>query len=1357
MQEIVQKMLNSNIRTVFVQVGNWNQTGSTVKIDYWWTSKTMEDTINAIKSYSNNQIEVHAWVIWSDEHPTDLNNPNIRSQAVSAAVSCVNTYGFDGFNDDMIEQTPNPSNGDYVAFVNALGTAMHNADKKASTDLPALYVTDIPTLYGGITNLDYVCPMLYDSEGWYENWIDDQIGAILQNSNVPVLVGMTSYKNENGRGISLAQQLEWIGHPTDSKFMGISIWSLAYMKQEEWSAWDNWAHGIKSTTSSCSGTSIGQDGCSSGTCCCSGTSNGCSILNYPTDRWQRVWYDFNTGECLGNGPDETNVQFDDNWGTGTLAYGKSDYIKFTSSRTIYLPKSGTYTFTVGSDDGVIFWIDGQLLIDNWVQRSFANNTVSIYLAAGSHKFRLDYYEDWIDARFTFSYTSPESPVSTCDSTCKEQNFAGGICRTATSENQDLIQNPSSWRFVAGPGSAYFTPEDEAQHVMALGANGAYVGVMTDVFYSVDGITLPNGATQKSHVVRFANEIHRLGGLIHMQNTPWSEDGLGWIQWDHNIINNVNGKQDEYIEWAKKSVQDIQPDIVQIMNEVIGDVPNEGHVTTDGHQLWSGDGTPQLWANYVAFANRYMAEVSKVKPNVVFSISSIPFWKLGEIADVSFNVPAGSRLIYDYHYYYAFDGVRPDKAHYGYDITEQLPYWDGDYSLGKQLSYSNWLDNAGLGALLDHGKTIFWEEQGTSLIAMDHGGEAWMRDVIDFCNQHGIGFGYLDNTGNCAQFGNWGYYLPYNDEAACVANGGEWSWNHSPASFWNNHEWKLNRIGQVWQQYATAITSTATCQSGETLVSDNCPSSQSCCCQGTSVGCSILSYPSDRWQRVWYRHSTTGCFGDRPDQASVQFDDDWSTGTVAHGAADDIDFISSRKIYFPTSGTYTFTIGSDDGATLYIDGNDILNRWYDRAYTEDSVDAYLTAGNHAVRLDFYENGGDARLTFGYILKGATSTCDSECKALNFVGGNCLTDGISSMSDYTGVGGDYLLYYNSGSVSAWTEYNWTSDDITYNGHIDISNKYWKPMGFTIDKILFSFLNEGVSGSKYDETKFAQVLDMFDQRGIKVIPALYPDYDASYNLDYYDGSPQLKADWLAFTKKWKGDSRIAAFNIYGEPTGATDNGMGSGQTWYSGIKSRKNLAIYFVDLVKSIHAIDPNRVVIYPYLGLSYWNPQELFDDIESTGIFQEPNTIFDVTHPYYFDIHEWNEGDPVQKALDYESREIVPWIDKVGSSKVWCGETFMFVGYAQGFDYKVDLNKQKEFFVEMLNIFEKDKVGFNVLGGLSASPHYVSTYSGDQVSWNDFHTKAIKESNFKPSDDTSQDICSGTSINQDGCSSGTCCCS
>ena len=63
----------------------------------------------------------------------------------------------------------------------------------------------------------------------------------------------------------------------------------------------------------------------------------------------------------------------------------------------------------------------------------------------------------------------------------------------------------------------------------------------------------------------------------------------------------------------------------------------------------------------------------------------------------------------------------------------------------------------------------------------------------------------------------------------------------------------------------------------------------------------------------------------------------------------------------TAGSHTFTVGSDDGHRLYIDGVLVLDTWRDQAYATRSTTQTLTAGNHTVVVEYYERGGYARAT------------------------------------------------------------------------------------------------------------------------------------------------------------------------------------------------------------------------------------------------------------------------------------------------------------------------------------------------------------------------------------------------------------
>lgn len=167
-------------------------------------------------------------------------------------------------------------------------------------------------------------------------------------------------------------------------------------------------------------------------------------LSYPADRWQRLWSKLD-GTFLGETPDESAVQFNTNWGAGVLAYGLSDYIQFSSGRTINIPVAGDYVFTVGSDDGVRLWIDDVLVLDQWVDRGYTEDTFTVSLAQGDHRFRLDFYENAGDAQVSFSYTPPMG-VGTLNVTA---TAGGSPINASVSVNGTTGTTPATFQLAAG--------------------------------------------------------------------------------------------------------------------------------------------------------------------------------------------------------------------------------------------------------------------------------------------------------------------------------------------------------------------------------------------------------------------------------------------------------------------------------------------------------------------------------------------------------------------------------------------------------------------------------------------------------------------------------------------------------------------------------------------------------------------------------------------------------------------------------------------------------------------------------------------------------------------------------------------
>lgn len=66
---------------------------------------------------------------------------------------------------------------------------------------------------------------------------------------------------------------------------------------------------------------------------------------------------------------------------------------------------------------------------------------------------------------------------------------------------------------------------------------------------------------------------------------------------------------------------------------------------------------------------------------------------------------------------------------------------------------------------------------------------------------------------------------------------------------------------------------------------------------------------------------------------------------------------------PTSTSYQFQMGADDGFRVYIDGTLVMDGWTAAAYHSKSYTKRLTAGQtYKIVVEYYQKGGDARVNF-----------------------------------------------------------------------------------------------------------------------------------------------------------------------------------------------------------------------------------------------------------------------------------------------------------------------------------------------------------------------------------------------------------
>jgi glucose/arabinose dehydrogenase len=86
--------------------------------------------------------------------------------------------------------------------------------------------------------------------------------------------------------------------------------------------------------------------------------------------------------------------------------------------------------------------------------------------------------------------------------------------------------------------------------------------------------------------------------------------------------------------------------------------------------------------------------------------------------------------------------------------------------------------------------------------------------------------------------------------------------------------------------------------------------------------------------------------------------DWGEGSPAPGlSADQFSVRWTGRFTFP-AGTQTFTATADDGVRVYVDGEVLIDAWQDQSSTTYEANIELSAGEHTVTMEYYENDTDA---------------------------------------------------------------------------------------------------------------------------------------------------------------------------------------------------------------------------------------------------------------------------------------------------------------------------------------------------------------------------------------------------------------
>jgi hypothetical protein len=165
---------------------------------------------------------------------------------------------------------------------------------------------------------------------------------------------------------------------------------------------------------------------------------------------------------------------------------------------------------------------------------------------------------------------------------------------------------------------------------------------------------------------------------------------------------------------------------------------------------------------------------------------------------------------------------------------------------------------------------------------------------------------------------------------------------------------------------------------------------------------LATPPTSNWRGEYYNNQT---LSGNPtlirDDRSIDFN--WGSDSPAAGfiGADHFSVRWARTLEL-TSGRYRFTVTSDDGVRLWVNNQLLIDAWRDQAATTYSGEIVLPGGPVPVRMEYYENAGQAVAQLSWTLFGkpdAAATIVDDTDA-GFVKGGSPTGWHTAPEGYGG---------------------------------------------------------------------------------------------------------------------------------------------------------------------------------------------------------------------------------------------------------------------------------------------------------------------------------------------------------------------